>query len=609
MKIVDIYRKQNLLSEGVKFGQAEISEVKKNSNKILIGIEYEFLPPEGSGGSDLSEEHDYDGEVETELRDFAEEVARKDFGNNGLEYLLDALWDFTTLSEAAEKRGGTIVPKLDDITSEGDLAKLRISLEFLKESIANSSFKLISVKLNDAEDGNNVDNLLSKLGNLRIQGASSTPFKHNVGYDSQDFMAYYKELIEKIEEFIADTDAGNPTSGFNSDLDNFIDTMGELIQWFTKLRWRLGGPNYNQLSEDIIKALAMTNTDLEELAVMKYGHSLDREIDSRRENATLDYVGGGTGIAEPEEIHNNMVRFGIDVSKIENYHTEHDDMVEFVTHPMPINDSIEFMKEMFKFIDSEATTPSFAGMHVNISLKGIPFKDLDILKLFILLDEQFYNEGDKFEKFLGFRPRDMVAKVLDSDKFDASTFIEIANAKNIDEIAVTLDDLIAKQKKYQALNFTHIFNKSLSEDRKRIEVRFFGGEDYHKREKEMEFQIYRLAYMLQAAFNPEFKRKEYLKKLVKFLDKVSRPEKRFYPVQKVSTTEAAIHGTALVNLYAALGDGDGTGGWTVRIYAQPFTSWLWTGFALMVRGGLVSLSDRRLRVGAPARRRAAVPAE
>ncbi len=82
------------------------------------------------------------------------------------------------------------------------------------------------------------------------------------------------------------------------------------------------------------------------------------------------------------------------------------------------------------------------------------------------------------------------------------------------------------------------------------------------------------------------------------------PEKRFYPVQAMPTTEAAIHTRWVVDHYVVLGDPDGKGAWTMRIYHEPLVPWLWIGAAVMALGGLLSLSDRRLRVGAPARRRA-----
>jgi cytochrome c-type biogenesis protein CcmF len=91
------------------------------------------------------------------------------------------------------------------------------------------------------------------------------------------------------------------------------------------------------------------------------------------------------------------------------------------------------------------------------------------------------------------------------------------------------------------------------------------------------------------------------------------PEKRFYPVARMPTTEAAIRNDGASDLYIALGDPDGNGGWTVRVYHHPLVAFIWYGAVVMAFGGLLSLTDRRLRVGAPMRarqlQRAALPAE
>src|SRR5262245_30617062 len=88
------------------------------------------------------------------------------------------------------------------------------------------------------------------------------------------------------------------------------------------------------------------------------------------------------------------------------------------------------------------------------------------------------------------------------------------------------------------------------------------------------------------------------------------PEKRFYPVQQQSTTESAIRTTGFGDLYVVLGDDQDNGARAVRIYHNPLAPWLWFGAVIMVLGGLISLTDRRYRVGVPGRRRprAAAPA-
>ena len=89
------------------------------------------------------------------------------------------------------------------------------------------------------------------------------------------------------------------------------------------------------------------------------------------------------------------------------------------------------------------------------------------------------------------------------------------------------------------------------------------------------------------------------------------PEKRFYPVANMPTTEAAIMNGVLRDIYVVVGDPQEGGGWAVRIYLKPFANWIWGGAILMAFGGLFSLSDRRLRVGAASAKRApkGVPAE
>ncbi|WP_374653972.1 heme lyase CcmF/NrfE family subunit [Dongia sp.] len=86
------------------------------------------------------------------------------------------------------------------------------------------------------------------------------------------------------------------------------------------------------------------------------------------------------------------------------------------------------------------------------------------------------------------------------------------------------------------------------------------------------------------------------------------PERRQYMVQPMPTTEAAIQSHLYGDLYAVIGESDGKGAWTVRIYQEPLVPWIWTGSLLMVLGGIVSISDRRYRVGAPNRAPVAQPA-
>ena len=88
------------------------------------------------------------------------------------------------------------------------------------------------------------------------------------------------------------------------------------------------------------------------------------------------------------------------------------------------------------------------------------------------------------------------------------------------------------------------------------------------------------------------------------------PEKRVYPVAAMPTTEADIDNGVFRDLYLVIGDPQEGGGWAVRTYIKPFANWIWAGAIIMALGGLLSLTDRRYRVAAGARKTPkAVPAE
>ncbi|HEY8267768.1 MAG TPA: heme lyase CcmF/NrfE family subunit [Xanthobacteraceae bacterium] len=92
---------------------------------------------------------------------------------------------------------------------------------------------------------------------------------------------------------------------------------------------------------------------------------------------------------------------------------------------------------------------------------------------------------------------------------------------------------------------------------------------------------------------------------------VVEPAKRTYLVASRPTTEAGIATFSLGQLYISLGDPMDGGAVSARIYWKPLVMLIWLGAVVMALGGALSLSDRRLRIGAPrpARRAAVAPAE
>jgi cytochrome c-type biogenesis protein CcmF len=79
------------------------------------------------------------------------------------------------------------------------------------------------------------------------------------------------------------------------------------------------------------------------------------------------------------------------------------------------------------------------------------------------------------------------------------------------------------------------------------------------------------------------------------------PSKRKFTVERTDTTEAGIHASWRGDLYAVLGDPLKDGAYSIRLYFNPLVRLIWIGALVMFLGGAISLSDRRLRVGAPKR--------
>src|SRR5438876_655336 len=85
-------------------------------------------------------------------------------------------------------------------------------------------------------------------------------------------------------------------------------------------------------------------------------------------------------------------------------------------------------------------------------------------------------------------------------------------------------------------------------------------------------------------------------------------EKRRFRPGNQETTEVGLLQAWSGDLYAVMGDRMNDGARAMRIYFNPLISLIWLGTFVMFLGGLISLTDRRFRVGAPKTARRLQPA-
>jgi len=92
---------------------------------------------------------------------------------------------------------------------------------------------------------------------------------------------------------------------------------------------------------------------------------------------------------------------------------------------------------------------------------------------------------------------------------------------------------------------------------------------------------------------------------------VMEPSKKSFSARSMTTNEAALMTRGAGQLYLSLGDQEPSGALAIRLYYKPLVMFIWLGAVIMMLGGGLSLSDRRLRVGAPkpAAKAALQPAE
>ena len=75
------------------------------------------------------------------------------------------------------------------------------------------------------------------------------------------------------------------------------------------------------------------------------------------------------------------------------------------------------------------------------------------------------------------------------------------------------------------------------------------------------------------------------------------PAKRSFPARQTTVTEAGIATLGFGQIYISLGDQHADGSIDARLFWKPLVTAIWIGAVIMAFGGIVSLSDRRLRIG------------
>lgn len=494
--IVDAKSAKDMINEAARFGNKEKMEVIKKSNDFRIGIEYEFEVDEnllGSGNNERDVEPT-DDEIERETDAIMSQTPFKNLVNN-MSSLIAGMVDYMIMEPLLNARDENpnqpvdsdfyqnLFSTIEEMQADDVFEHAIDIINFERDSRMDSSFELFSEAIEE------------------YYGTGFASFKYPQG--TREAAMYLKKLNEITEENKLQVLAA--VKAFS---DGFYDVFDDLEDHFMR-----------KTTADVARILRRdiaSTSQLQEIATSNAIERLAGESDyydsSDLNEQAVSYV--------ENEMPSHMSRY---IEKVEE-DSSLSHGAEVVTDPLTLTDTFDFMEDMFAFIQKNGYTDDGCGMHVNIShrLMGKEVR-LNPLRILTLLDPDFLQNRTTNRKLDKYEERSRYAQSFGSilSREDIlGALVESYATKGFDALETDLSFYLVRAEKYRAINFTALFNVE-QPDRRRIEVRLFGGKDYEKRFAEIQHDIYNLCYTIQAMVDPDFKKREHLEGMFRLLNRAS----------------------------------------------------------------------------------------
>lgn len=192
---------------------------------------------------------------------------------------------------------------------------------------------------------------------------------------------------------------------------------------------------------------------------------------------------------------------------------EHDASVgdvgmELKNPPMSVPEFVKICPRVFDWIEEkDGYTDNDCGLHLSMSIRGESnlADKLDIVKLHMFTEEPLISKYFKGRVGSGY-VKSIRNKIRNQGKIDRDDLRKILD---YDKIKKALS-----RGHSDAINIEHLTNSRSG----RIEFRYAGHANYHKRWPEIKYMLGLYAHYMKLAYDPDYKRKEYLIKLVREID-------------------------------------------------------------------------------------------
>lgn len=187
--------------------------------------------------------------------------------------------------------------------------------------------------------------------------------------------------------------------------------------------------------------------------------------------------------------------------------------LEFISPPLTIDEMVSDLYKVRKWAKSHGCyTSEETGLHINVSIRGANWGNLDYVKLALLLGDQYVlDKFGRLENTYAASALEKIEKVV-RDNPDTAFHMMATMKQHMDAYASRILHDLATQK-YTSINLKLNFDA----DKKRVEFRSPGGDYLGKNFDYIKDTMLRFVVALDSALNPEKDRKEYIKKLYKML--------------------------------------------------------------------------------------------
>lgn len=258
---------------------------------------------------------------------------------------------------------------------------------------------------------------------------------------------------------------------------------------------------------------------------VKFGEKEVNDILSRSDdfNIGIEYEIRPT-IDQRVELEKDLEARGL-MKSVDKILPEHDEMTEVITKKLSLKEGINHIKGMFKFLtETNVEVPEMAGMHISVSTNKYSLDDFNAVKFFLLLDSDYIhsifparthvvNVAHKIKNSI-----EMIVRTM--PEYDEDSFKTNITSTKIKDLEKRIENKL--QQKYQTAN---IREYNLRDGR--IELRFFGGEDYHQLFDDIKQQLLRSLFIMELGYTDLYK-KEYYKEIynvIKYIGVDDRDDK------------------------------------------------------------------------------------